>query len=101
MAKYYGYCYNDEGQFTKIIPLEYETNEETGEETPLLPPMCTMEQPPDGIYYPIWTGSKWKKTIEVPPNPPEPITPMDAEKLQKQINTLSDTMEALIMGGAL
>ncbi|WP_130067440.1 hypothetical protein [Bacillus albus] len=101
MAKYYGYCYNEEGRFTEIIPLEYETNEETGEETPLLPPMCTLEQPPDGIYYPIWTGSKWKKTVEAPPNPPEPPTPSDVERLQGQIDLLNKAIGELIIGGAL
>lgn len=59
MAKYYGYCYSEEGVFTEMIPLEYITNEETGEETPLLPEQCTLKQPPDGIYYPRFMGTKW------------------------------------------
>lgn len=101
MAKYYGYCYDEEGKFTEMIPLDYDTDSETGEETPLLPPQCTLEQPPDGIYYPIWTGSKWKKTVEVPPKPPEPPTPTEVENLQSQIDELSSTIEELILGGAL
>lgn len=59
MAKYYGYCYDEEGRFTEIIPLEHDFNEETREETPLLPPQCTLKQAPDGEYYPRFMGSRW------------------------------------------
>ncbi|MGY0013220.1 hypothetical protein [Bacillus anthracis] len=59
MAKYYGYCYDEEGRFTEIIPLEHLLDEETGEETPLVPPQCTLLQAPDGIYYPRFMGTRW------------------------------------------
>lgn len=59
MAKYYGYCYDEEGRFTEIIPLEYGVDEETGEETPLLPPQCTLKVAPHGEHYPRFMGSRW------------------------------------------
>lgn len=95
MAKYYGYCFNEEGKFTEMIPLEYETNEETGEELPLLPQQCTLQQPPDGIYYPIWTGSKWIKTIEIPPTPPEPPTPSEIEAIKQELERVKQELEEL------
>ncbi|PGF00901.1 hypothetical protein [Bacillus toyonensis] len=54
-----GYCYDEEGRFTESIPLENVYNEETGEETPLLPLQCTFKKPPDGEFYPRFMGTKW------------------------------------------
>lgn len=99
MAKYYGYCYDEEGKFTEMIPLEYETNEETGEETPQLPPKCTLLQPPDGIYYPMWTGSKWIKTVEPKPIDPQPEEPSDLETIKKQQELMQQALDELLLGG--
>ncbi|PEL23413.1 hypothetical protein [Bacillus toyonensis] len=59
MVVHYGYCYDEEGRFTELIPLENTYNEETGEETPLLPPQCTLKRAPDGGFYPRFMGTKW------------------------------------------
>ncbi|EOQ00971.1 hypothetical protein [Bacillus cereus] len=91
---YFGYCYDEEGEFTEMIPLENVYNEVAGEETPLLPPMCTLQQPPDGIYYPIWTGTKWKKTVENLPPQPEPI-PTEIEAIKSEIEIIKQELESI------
>ncbi|HHQ8913261.1 TPA: hypothetical protein ACSVZR_003518 [Bacillus cereus] len=95
MAKYYGYCYDEEGRFTEMIPLEYSLDEEAGEEVPLLPPQCTLQQPPDGIYYPLWTSSKWIKTVEVPTPPPEPPTPSELDAIKAELEKVKQELEEL------
>ncbi|MGE6313399.1 hypothetical protein ACQKD6_23640 [Bacillus cereus] len=79
-----------------MIPLEYETNEETGEDAQQLPPQCTLQQPPDGIYYPVWTGTKWIKTVEVPPKQPEP-GPSEMDKLKTELEVTKAAMAEFIM----
>lgn len=91
----FGYCYDEEGKFTEIIHLESEYNEETGEEIPLLPNKCTLICPPDGIYYPIWIGSKWIKTVDVPPVPPEPTPPTEIELIKSELEKIKQELETI------
>ncbi|MEX0418136.1 hypothetical protein [Bacillus sp. C30] len=97
MAKYYGYCYNKEGEFTKMIPLEFKTNEETGEETPILPLQCTLEICPDGIYYPKFVDGKWVKTVEPKPVEPQPEEPSELEKIKKQQDLMQQALDEMII----
>lgn len=99
MAKYYGYCYNEEGRFTEMIPLDVEYDEENGEENPILPPLCTLLQPPDGIYYPLWTGSNWVKTVDPEPVEPQPEEPSELELLKKQLELTQQALDDLLLGG--
>lgn len=97
MSKYYGYCYNEEGKFNgEIIPVEYTVDEETWEETPLLPPNCTLEVPPDGIYYPVFKDGQWIKTVENPPELiPKPPEKTDVEKLRDELEKVKKDLEAI------
>lgn len=163
MAKYYGYCYDNEGKFTEIIPLEekpiYEkqtfyreeqkevvTEEKLcelhqsiadgtfepleGEEDPIdkqecpdcvmrnveyvpvqvpyvedvvigfepdIPPNCTLEVCPDGIYYPKFVDGKWVKTVEPKPEEPKPEEPSELEKLKKQLELMQQAMDEMII----
>lgn len=163
MAKYYGYCYNDEGIFTEIIPLEEkpiyekqilyrnETKEIVTEEKlcelhqsildetynqpedaeepiskfdcpncvmrnveyepikvpyeedvivgyePDIPPNCTLEVCPDGIYYPICVEGKWVKTVEPQPEEPQPEEPSEVDKLKKTLELMQQAMDEIIM----
>ncbi|EJV59381.1 hypothetical protein [Bacillus mycoides] len=94
MSKYYGYCFSEEGKFTEMIPLDHTTDEETEEEIPLLPFQCTLLKPPDGIYYPIWIGTKWIKTVEDIPPQPDP-TPTDIETIKSEIEVIKQELEAI------
>ncbi|MCU5407972.1 hypothetical protein OCA16_25875 [Bacillus cereus] len=94
MAKYYGYCFNEDGKYTEMAPLEHETNEETGEETPLLPPQCTLIKPPDGVYYPVWVGTKWIKTVNELPPQPDP-TPTEIEAIKSEIEVIKQELESI------
>lgn len=78
-----------------MIPLEYSFDEETGEESPLLPHQCTLQQPPDGIYYPLWIGSKWIKTVEIPSTPSEPPAPSELEVIRQELERVKQELEDL------
>lgn len=97
MAKYYGYCYNGDGKFTgEIIPLEYTINEETHEETPLVPPQCTLDLPPDGIYYPVFLDGKWIKTVESPPELDlKPQEKTEIELIKEELDRVRKELEEL------
>ncbi|MDT3494889.1 hypothetical protein NLU03_10640 [Bacillus toyonensis] len=152
MAKYYGYCYSEEGIFTEIIPLEekpiYEKQtfyrEETQEvitpfeacklhaDTPIeeidpdcpdckdqtienipikipymedviigydpdIPPNCTLEVCPDGIYYPRFIDGTWLKTVEPKPEEPQPEEPSELDKLKKQLELMQQAMDEIII----
>ncbi|EJR54728.1 hypothetical protein IIM_01668 [Bacillus cereus VD107] len=151
MAKYYGYCYNYEGIFTEIIPLEereitedvpykyvedepfvvpeqlcdkhknddsedgtnkfdcpdcilehteYSKVEKVGKYTiivgyePIIPPNCTLEVCPDGIYYPVFKDSHWVKTVE-----PKPEEPSELEKPKKEMELMQKALDELIIAG--
>ncbi|MCU5497586.1 hypothetical protein OCF63_06240 [Bacillus wiedmannii] len=159
MTQYYGYCYNSEGKFTEMIPLEekpiYEKQtfyrEETKEivteeklcqlhqsiqdgtyepdqenDTPIskhdcpncvmehvecktikvpyeedvvigyepdIPTNCTLDIPPDGIYYPVFKEGKWVKTVEPKPEEPKPEEPSELEKIKQQLADIQKELE--------
>ncbi|EJR68651.1 hypothetical protein IIO_00179 [Bacillus cereus VD115] len=152
MAKYYGYCYNDEGIFTEIIPLKEKTiyekqtfyREETQEVVtpfkacdlhkdtlveeidpdcpdckdqtvaivtvnvpyeedviigyePDIPPNCTLEVCPDGIYYPRFIDGTWLKTVEPKLEEPQPEEPSELDKLKKQLEFIQQAMDEVII----
>lgn len=65
MAKYYGYCYNEEGRFTEMIPLESKYDRYGTEVGVDIPPQCTLQRVPDGQYYPIFVGDQWVITRDL------------------------------------
>ncbi|AJI08693.1 hypothetical protein [Bacillus cereus] len=160
MAKYYGYCYDAEGKFTEMIPLEekaitekqtfyreetkeivteeklcelhqsivdgtYEPDQENVEEPiskeecldcvmehieyetikvpyeeavvigyePDIPANCTLDIPPDGIYYPLFKDGKWIKTVEPTPEEPKPEEPSELEKIKQQLADIQKELE--------
>ncbi|MGN4822564.1 hypothetical protein [Bacillus cereus group sp. MYBK139-2] len=160
MAKYYGYCYDEEGRFTEMIPLEekeitekqtfyreetkeiitkeklcelhqsimdgtyvpdpesteeaiskydcpdcvmarvdYETIKVPYEEDvvigyePDIPANCTLDIPPDGIYYPLFKEGKWIKTAEPKPEEPKPEEPSELEKIKQQLADIQKELE--------
>lgn len=162
MAKYYGYCFNEEGKFTEMIPLEekpiyekqivyreeikeivteeklcelhqsiedgtYVPNSENVEEPiskydcpdcvmkhveyetvkvpyeedvivgyePDIPPNCTLEVCPDGIYYPLFKDGKWVKTAEPKPEEPKPEEPSELEKIKQQLADIQKELEGI------
>lgn len=159
MAKYYGYCYDKEGKFTEMIPLnekpiyekqivyreeikkivteeklcelhqsiengtyvpdqeneepiskydcpdcvmehiDYKTIKVPYEEyvvigyEPDIPENCTLEVCPDGIYYPLFKGGKWVKTVEPKPEEPKPEEPSELEKIKQQLADIQKELE--------
>ncbi|MEB9454445.1 hypothetical protein [Bacillus anthracis] len=125
MAKYYGYCYDEEGKFTEMIPLEEkaitekqtfyreETKEVIDEEgnisieyirvpyeedvvigyEPDIPANCTLDIPPDGIYYPLFKDGKWVKTAEPKPEEPKPEELSELEKIKQQLADIQKELE--------
>lgn len=99
MAKYYGYCYNEDGQFTEMIPLEekliYEKDIVIGY-GPDIPKNCTLEVCPDLIYDPVFKDGKWiKLKPELPPQP-EP-GPSEIDKLKTELEVTKAAMAEFIM----
>ncbi|HFK1427326.1 hypothetical protein ABE273_00475 [Bacillus paranthracis] len=103
MAKYYGYCYNEEGRFTEMIPLEEKAiTEKQNEEDvvvgyePDIPMNCTLEVCPDLIYDPVFKDGKWiKLKPELPPQP-EP-GPSEMDKLKTELEVTKAAMAEFIM----
>ncbi|MCU4924000.1 hypothetical protein OCF68_24775 [Bacillus cereus] len=159
MAKYYGYCYDKEGEFTEMIPLEekaitekqtlyreeikeivteeklcelhqsiedgtyiptqeneepvskyncsecvmehieYETIKVPYEEEvvigyePNIPANCTLDIPPNCIYYPKFVDGKWVKTVEPTPEEPKPEEPSELEKIKQQLADIQKELE--------
>lgn len=160
MVMKYGYCYDAEGKFTEMIPLEekaitekqifyrekvkeivteeklcslhqsiadstyvpdpenveepiskydcpdcvmanvdYETIKVPYEEDvivgyePDIPTNCTLDIPPDGIYYPVFKDGKWIKTVEPKPEEPKPEEPSELEKIKQQLADIQKELE--------
>lgn len=93
MPVQYGYCYDNEGKFTEIIPLKYTIDEETGEDIPSIPTQCTLQVCPDGIYYPKFVDGKWVKTVEPTPEEPKPEEPTELEKIKQQLADIQKELE--------
>lgn len=65
MARYYGYCYDESGRFTEMIPLESKYDRYGTEVGVDIPPQCTLHRVPDGQYYPIFVGNQWVITRDL------------------------------------
>lgn len=99
MAKYYGYCYDENGKFTEMLPLEekpiYENDIVIGFE-PDIPENCTLEICPDLIYDPVFKDGKWiKLKPELPPQPES--GPSEIDKLKSELEVTKAAMAEFIM----
>ncbi|HFJ9354429.1 hypothetical protein [Bacillus cereus] len=102
MSVQYGYCYDKDGKFTEIIPLENKPIIEKNEENvivgyePIIPANCTLEVCPDLIYDPVFKDGKWiKLKPELPPQP-EP-EPSEIDKLKVELEVTKAAMAEFIM----
>ncbi|OKA19175.1 hypothetical protein [Bacillus cereus] len=76
----------------ETIKVPYEEDVIVGYE-PDIPPNCTLEVCPDGIYYPLFKEGKWVKTVEPKPEEPQPQEPSELEKIKQQLADIQKELE--------
>lgn len=85
----------------ETVKVPYTMDVYKGKET-IIPENCTLEQVPDGIYYPYFDKvlGKWIKTVE--PKPPEPEVPQksELELLKERVDAIEKVLDTLLLGGA-
>ena len=113
MAKYYGYCYDEELPVIskyecpdcvmasvdyEAIKVPYEEDVIVGYE-PDIPENCTLEVCPWLAYEPVFKEGKWVKTVEPKPEEPQPEKTSELENLKRKQDLTQQALDDLLLGG--
>ena len=81
---------DEEGIITQVEKLQPLLD---AEGNPQLDPQYVEEAPPQGLYLPRWTGTKWVEGGQTPE--PTPYIPAEADR----IGAMEEALDFLLMGG--